>query len=86
MIIELLCSDGSTMHSDAEMAANFNNYFSSVFTSEDTTTIPSVHAIVSSPIIDSIDITPEVVFNKIYRVVKISWTRWLAHTINKIYE
>ena len=64
-IAELLCSDGSTVCSDAEKATIFNEYFSSVFTVEDTTTIPTVHSVCSPPVIDSIDITPEVVLNKI---------------------
>ena len=36
-ITELLCSDGTAEGSDAEMATMFNDYFSSVFTCEDTT-------------------------------------------------
>ena len=54
-----------TRCSDAEKATIFNEYFSSVFTVEDTTTIPTVHSVCSPPVIDSIDITPEVVLNKI---------------------
>ena len=41
-IAELLCSNGSTV----------NEYFSSVFTVEDTTTIPTVHSVCSPPVID----------------------------------
>ena len=53
-IAELLCSDGSTVCSDAEKATIFNEYFSSVFTVEDTTTISTVHSVCSPPVIDSI--------------------------------
>ena len=41
-ITELLSADGSAIHPDTEMATLFNEYFSSVFTCEDATTIPAV--------------------------------------------
>ena len=64
-VTELVSSDGSAIHSDTEMATHFNEYFSSVFTCEDTTSIPTVDS-TSSPLLDdSIEITPETVFSKL---------------------
>ena len=61
-ITELLTSDGSTVCSDPEMATLFNGYFSTAFTCEDTTTIPTVDS-ASSLIADSIEITPAVAYH-----------------------
>ena len=56
---------GSAIHSDTEMATHFNEYFSSVFTCEDTASIPTVDS-TSSPLLDdSIEITPATVFSKL---------------------
>ena len=44
VISELLCPDGSLVNSDSQMATLFNDYFSSVFTCEDTNTIPTTDA------------------------------------------
>ena len=64
-ITELLRSDGSIASSDVEMATMFNDYFSSVFTREDTSSFP-VTDTTSTPLIsDSIEFTPEIVNNKI---------------------
>ena len=65
VISELLCPDGSLVNSDSEMATLFNDYFSSVFTCEDTNTIPTTDASGTPPITDSIDITPEIILSKI---------------------
>ena len=47
------------------MATIFNDYFSTVFTCEDTTTIPTVDSASSPPNADSIEITPGVVYDKL---------------------
>ena len=61
----MVSSDGSAIHSDTEMATHFNKYFSSVFTCEDTASIPTVDS-TSSPLLDdSIEITPATVFSKL---------------------
>ena len=41
-ITELVSTDGSAIQSDIDMATHFNEYFSSVFTCEDTASIPTV--------------------------------------------
>ena len=64
-ITELVSSDGCVIHSDAEMAIHFNEYFSSVFTCEDTADIPTVYLTGSLLLDDSIEITPTVLFNKL---------------------
>ena len=58
-------NDGSVVHSDLEMATLFNEYFSSVFTCEDITSIPTVDSTGSPLLNDSIEITPTVVLNKL---------------------
>ena len=64
-ITELLRSDGSTASSDAEMATMFNEYFSSVFTCEDTSSLPVIDTTSAPLISDSIEFTPEIVNEKI---------------------
>ena len=59
-----MSSDGSVMHSNIKMATLFNEYFSTVFTCEDITNIPTVDSTGSPLLDDSIEITPTVVFNK----------------------
>jgi len=66
VISELFCPDGSSVSSDEDTPTLFNNYFASVFTSEDTTTLPTTYTSSSAPpIADSIDINPEIVLSKI---------------------
>ena len=47
------------------MATMLNDYFASVFTCEDTTFFPTVDQIGSPLLSDSIEFTPEVIYNKI---------------------
>ena len=78
-ITELLTSDGSTVYSDPEMATIFNDYFSTFFTCEDTTTIPTVDSASSPLIADSIEITPAVVYDKLMNLQN---NKWLAYIHN----
>ena len=64
-ISELFAPDGSSVSSDSEMATLLNDYFSSVFTVEDTTTIPIAHTTASTSATDSIDFTPSIVSAKL---------------------
>ena len=64
-VTELVSSDGSAIHCDTEMATHFNEYFSSVFTCEDTASIPTVDSTSSLLLDDSIEITPATVFSKL---------------------
>ena len=56
---------GSVMSDDATKATCFNNYFSSVFTSEDTGLLPDLRSTIGwgSNLISSIDFTPDVVLD-----------------------
>jgi len=54
--------------SDSEMATLFNNYFSTVFTNEDTTSILAIDTTGSTPIPESIYFTPDIVFDKIMNI------------------
>ena len=69
-VTELVYSDGSVIHSDIEMATySFKEYFSTVLTCEDITTVDST----GSPLLDdSIEITLTIVFNNL----------WLCKIIN----
>jgi len=67
-ITELLHSDSTVTSSDSEMATLFNNYFSTVFTNEDTTSIPAIDSTGSTPIPESIDFTQDIVFDKIMKM------------------
>jgi len=68
-ISEILSPSGSTVCSDSEKASLFNDYFSSIFTTEDTVLLlfqQFVPVILSFQLIVlSIDITPDIVFDKI---------------------
>ena len=64
-ISKLFAPDGSSVFSDSEMATLLNDCFSSVFTVEDTTTIPTAHTTASTSATDSIDFTPNIVFSKV---------------------
>jgi len=64
-ITELLRSNGTIASSDMEMATMFNNYFSSVFTCENTISLPTSDSTGTPLISDSIEFTPELVHNKI---------------------
>jgi len=63
-ITELLHSDGTVTSFDSEMATLFNNYFF-YFTNEDTTSIPATDPTGSTSIPESIDFTPDIVFDKL---------------------
>ena len=65
VISELLSPNGSLVNSDSEMATLFNDYFSSVFTCEDTNTTLTTDASGTPPITNSIDIIPEIILSKI---------------------
>ena len=64
-IDELCCFDGSTTSSHPEMAKLFNDYFSSVFTHEDTYSIPTLQSDDQPPPIHTFQFTPVSVLNKI---------------------
>ena len=59
------CADGFAIHS---MAIHFNEYFSSVFTYEDTASIQTVDSISSPRINNFIKIIPEIVFSNLIAI------------------
>jgi len=76
-------ASGSVESSDSEMATLFNDYFSSVFTVEDTTVIPTLLYLL---LIYIIDFNPKIVFNKVMNLPsdKSPSPRWLTNSINKL--
>ena len=64
-ISEILSPTGSIVRSDSEKASLFNDYFSSIFTAEDSSVIPKVCSSASPLVVNSIDITPDIVFDKV---------------------
>ena len=60
-----IAPDNSSISSDPEMVTLFNEYFSSVFTVEDITTIPTAHLTTFTSVSDSIEFTPSIVFSKV---------------------
>ena len=89
-ISELLAPDGSSVSSDSEMATLLNNYFSSVFTVEDTTTISTAHTTASASATDSIDFTANIiVFSKVMNLQSGKSPRpdgWLIEMVNLVGE
>ncbi|CAH1277366.1 Hypp9585 [Branchiostoma lanceolatum] len=61
----LVRSDGSTAQTDQEKAEELNNFFASVFTSEDLSTIPRVDARQSETTLGSLEVTEEAVRKKL---------------------
>jgi len=55
--------DGSTTNLIPEMVEIFNNYFTSIFTEEDLTTLPAFQLDISLPFLENIKITPLIVYN-----------------------
>ena len=57
-------SDDFITNSDEEKAKIFNDYFTSVFTHEDTSFIPIFQLNKDVPVLDSITASPSIVYNK----------------------
>ena len=85
-ITELLRSDGTVTCSNSEMATLFNNYFSTVFTSEDITSIPVIDPIVSTSIPESIDFTSDIIFDKIINMKSPGPDGWPISLIKSVGE
>ena len=64
-IDDLQCPDGSTSHIDRDKADTLNKYFTSVFTQENLSTIPSFTLGVSVPPLQTVTITPHIVYKKL---------------------
>ena len=58
-------SDGNLLHSDTAKASAFNQFFSSVFISEDCTNLPSFSISHAVPSLNDVDTSPSVVLNKL---------------------
>ena len=55
-------------HSNTEMANVFNNYFASVYTREDISSIPSFHLDHTVPTLNDVDITPSIVLDRLEKI------------------
>ena len=64
-IDELHCPDNTTTSCGTEMAELFNNYFTSVFTHEELSTIPVLQLETQPPLIGPLHITPELVLGNL---------------------
>ena len=85
-ITELLHSDGTAASSDNEMATILNDYFASVFICEDTTFFPTVDQIGSPLLSDSIEFSPEVIYNKIMNLHNSKNPGWPIPKIKSVSE
>ena len=65
VINSLKKADGSTVYSDEGKSKMFNEFFTSVFTHEDTSSIPSFHLNRSVLVLDTITISPSTVYTKL---------------------
>ena len=61
----LIDSDGNTVHSDTSKVQIFNNYFTSVFTNEDVSFLPTFNLDRVVPTLSDVVITPEMVLEKL---------------------
>ena len=64
-IDDLQCPDGSKAHTDGDKADTLNKYFTSIFTQENLSTIPSFTLDVSVPPLQTVTITPYIVYKKL---------------------
>ena len=64
-INSLCCDDNSVTYSDPEKCELFNNYFSSVFTNEDCSSIPSLQLNRGIVPLTDIEMTPAIVFDNL---------------------
>ena len=55
-------------HTNTEMANLFNNYFASVYTREDISSMPSFNLDHIVPTLNDIDVTPSIVFDKLKKI------------------
>jgi len=58
-------SDGSIVSSDKDKSILFNDFFTSVFTREDTSSMPSFSLNRETPTLNSITVTPSIVYDKL---------------------
>ena len=58
-------SDDSVTSSDEEKAKIFNDFFTSVFTHEDTSSMPTYQLNTDIPVLNSITASPSIVYNKL---------------------
>ena len=88
-ISEILSPSGSTVCSNSEKASIFNQYFCSVFATKDFSVIPMVCSSASPPVVDSIDITPDIVFGKVMNLQSGKFAGldgWPIHLIKSVGE
>ena len=61
-------SDGSIVSTDKEKSKLFNDFFTSVFTHEDTSSMLSFSLDREAPILNSITVTPSIVYDKLRKI------------------
>ena len=61
-------SDGSIVSTDKDKSKLFNDFFTSVFTHEDTSSMPSFSLDREAPILNSITVTPSIVYDKLRNI------------------
>ena len=68
VIDSLKKSDDTVVYSDEDKSQLFNQFFTSVFTQEDTNSVPSFHLNRDVPVLDSVTISPTIVYNKLCKL------------------
>ena len=61
-------SDGSIVSTDKDKSKLFNDFFTSVFTHEDTSSMPSFSLDREAPILNSITVTPSIIYDKLRNI------------------
>ena len=77
---KLKLPDGSLTSNDYETTEALNEYFTSVFTREDLSQLPSLESIIFSDSLSSIAIIPEEVFSKLSNLIRINLVGWICVT------
>ena len=63
--ILLQCPDGSTAHTDKDKADALNNFFTSIFTQENLSSIPSFTLDTTVPLLQSVTVSHHIVYKKL---------------------
>ena len=64
-IDDLQCPDGSTAHTDKDKAEALSNFFTSIFTQENLSSIPSFTLDTTVPLLQTVTISPNTVYKKL---------------------
>ena len=64
-IDDLQCPDGSTAHTDKDKAEALNNFFTSIFTQENLSSIPSFTLDTTVPLLQLVTVSPHIVYKRL---------------------